>query len=62
MEQDEKQKTTMELPTEVIESIRILAKKHRRSFVGEIVWALEQYIAREEGATPAGQLRQEASQ
>jgi len=43
----EQQKVTFVYPKTVLESMRHLAKAHQRSLIGEIVWALRQYIAQE---------------
>ncbi len=48
MEQDPKQKITFVLPRHLIERLRTVAKRNRRSLVGELVWALEQYLQRQE--------------
>ena len=36
---------TFMFPLEVLETMRLIAKEHQRSLVGEIVWALRRYIA-----------------
>jgi len=41
MEQEPKQKITFVLPRQLIEGLRVVAKRHRRSLVSEFVWALE---------------------
>jgi hypothetical protein len=48
MEQESKQKITFVLPRQLIERLRVVAKHNRRSLVGELVWALEQYLRRHE--------------
>ena len=48
MEQDPKQKITFVLPRQLIERLRAVAKRNRRSLVGELVWALEQYLRQQE--------------
>jgi hypothetical protein len=40
-------------PYEVYESMKDLAEKHERSFNGEIIWALREYIKRNEGSKDA---------
>jgi hypothetical protein len=37
---------SIRFPLDVLEVIRALAKKHERSFNGEISWALREYAAR----------------
>ncbi|HEX8032214.1 MAG TPA: Arc family DNA-binding protein [Ktedonobacterales bacterium] len=48
MEQEPKQKITFVLPRQLIERLRTVAQRHRRSLVGELVWALEQYLRQQE--------------
>ncbi|HEX5440326.1 MAG TPA: Arc family DNA-binding protein [Ktedonobacterales bacterium] len=36
------------LPRQIIERLRTVAKRNRRSLVGELVWALEQYLRQQE--------------
>jgi hypothetical protein len=36
-------------PQDVLEVMRQLAHSHQRSFNGEVIWALRQYIAQQEG-------------
>jgi hypothetical protein len=50
MEQEPKQKITFVLPRQLIERLRRVAKRNRRSLVGELVWALEQYLRQQEQA------------
>jgi hypothetical protein len=38
---------TFMFPLDVLETMRRLAQFHQRSLVGEIVWALRQYIAQQ---------------
>ena len=38
----------MQLPQALIEAMKAQAKRHRRSFTGEVVWALERYLAEQE--------------
>lgn len=40
-----KDKTTVYIPSDVRERLKVSAKAHRRSFNAELVWALEQYLA-----------------
>lgn len=46
--QDQPHKVTMQLPQSLIEAMKAQAKKHWRSFMGEVVWALQQYVAERE--------------
>jgi hypothetical protein len=48
MEQESKQKVTFVLPRQLIERLRAVAKRNRRSLVGELVWAVEQYLKQQE--------------
>ena len=48
MEQEPKQKITFVLPRQLIERLRAVAKRNRRSLVGELVWALERYLQEQE--------------
>jgi len=48
MEQEPKQKITFVLPRQLIERLRTVAKRNRRSLVGELIWALEQYLRQQE--------------
>jgi hypothetical protein len=41
-------KITMQLPQALVEAMKAQAQKHRRSFTGEVVWALQQYLAEQE--------------
>jgi predicted HicB family RNase H-like nuclease len=36
-------------PPEIHEAIIEIAKKHQRSFNGEVIWALREHIARQQG-------------
>lgn len=40
----EKQKVTFTYPKDVLEAMRELSREHGRSLIGEIVWALRQFI------------------
>jgi hypothetical protein len=44
----DKKKITFVHPLELIERMRKLAAEHGRSLNGEIVWALREYIARQD--------------
>ncbi len=37
---------SIRFPLDILAVIRALAKKHERSFNGEVVWALREYAAR----------------
>jgi uncharacterized protein (DUF4415 family) len=50
MEQKEaKEKITFVFPKDVLDAMRKLAKDHQRSLIGEIIWALRQYINQQQG-------------
>jgi hypothetical protein len=40
-------KITVDIPQDVWEAMRALASEHQRSFVKELVWALQDYVRRE---------------
>ena len=40
-------KVTVDIPQDVWEAVRALADEHQRSFVKELVWALQEYVKRE---------------
>jgi hypothetical protein len=40
-------KITVDIPQDVWEAVRKLASEHQRSFVRELVWALQEYVRRE---------------
>jgi hypothetical protein len=40
-------KITVDIPQDVWEAMRTLASEHQRSFVKELVWALQDYVRRE---------------
>ncbi len=44
---------TVGIPQDVWDAVRALARAHQRSFVKELVWALQEYVRRErrKGAT-----------
>jgi len=44
-------KITVDIPQDVWEAVRDLAKEHQRSFVKELVWALQEYVKREHSAS-----------
>lgn len=37
-------RTTIYISPELQEALRVLGKAHKRSFTGEVLWALEQYV------------------
>jgi hypothetical protein len=41
-------KITIELPQSLIEAMKAQAVAHRRSLTGEIAWALQEYLARQQ--------------
>jgi len=43
-------KITFVLPRQLIERLRTVAKRNRRSLVGELAWAVEQYLRHQEQA------------
>jgi hypothetical protein len=43
-----KQKISAILPTEMIAQLKEEAKKHQRSFNGELVWAIQQYLEQQQ--------------
>lgn len=40
-------KITVDIPQDIWEAVRALAKVHQRSFAKELVWALQEYVKRE---------------
>lgn len=44
-------KIQVRFPADVWEELKKLAELHERSFNGEVIWALRQYIQREEGTS-----------
>lgn len=44
-------KITVDIPQDVWEAVRDLAQEHQRSFVKELVWALQEYVKRERRAS-----------
>ncbi len=47
-EEHPSKKITFVLPVALIERLRAQAQAHRRSLVGELVWAVEQYLKQQE--------------
>jgi len=41
-------KKTVYLPADLDDKLRLVAKKHRRSFNGELIWAIQHYLECEE--------------
>jgi hypothetical protein len=37
---------SIRFPLDVLDAIRALAKRHERSFNGEVIWALREYVER----------------
>lgn len=44
-------KITVDIPQDVWAAVRDLAKEHQRSFVKELIWALQEYVKRERRAS-----------
>jgi hypothetical protein len=44
MEKEPLKRTTIYIAPSLQEAIRLLARQHKRSFTGELLWALEQYV------------------
>jgi hypothetical protein len=40
---------SIRFPLDVLDAIRALARKHERSFNGEVIWALREYAERHKG-------------
>jgi hypothetical protein len=40
---------SIRFPLDVLNAIRMLAKQHERSFNGEVVWALREFMERHKG-------------
>ena len=47
-----KQKISAILPIEMVTQLKEEAKKHQRSFNGELVWALQQYLQQQRKGVP----------
>lgn len=43
-------RTTIYISSELQEALRELGKVHKRSFTGEVLWALEQYVQAQQKA------------
>jgi|GEM_PF-2560134 predicted transcriptional regulator len=52
-------KKTVYLPPDIDERLRRSAKKNRRSYNSELVWALQQYLDRQESLEQSGGEKQE---
>lgn len=46
-------KITVELPQTLWDAVRALAEDHQRSFVKELIWALQEYVKHERHARMA---------
>lgn len=46
-EKPPQKKVAFMLPVDLLEQMRRLAEQHRRSLVGEIVWALREYVGKQ---------------
>jgi predicted transcriptional regulator len=44
----QQRKVTIQLPQALIDAMKAQAMAHRRSFTGEIVWALQEYVIRQQ--------------
>jgi hypothetical protein len=55
MEQEPLKRTTIYIAPSLQEALRLLARQHKRSFTGEVLWALEQYVRAETGEPRKGQ-------
>ena len=44
-------RTTIYISPELQEALRELGKAHKRSFTGEVLWALEQYVQTQQKVT-----------
>jgi hypothetical protein len=44
--QQGERRISIRFPLDVLAAIRALAKKHERSFNGEVIWALREYTER----------------
>ena len=49
MDEKQKQKISILFPADVLKDIRELAKQDERSFNGEVIWILRDYLARRKG-------------
>jgi hypothetical protein len=54
---DQQRKVTIQLPQWLIDAMKAQAGLHRRSFTGEIVWALQAYVQEQEQAQQEGRRR-----
>jgi len=46
-EKQSENKIQVRFPSDVLEHLRMLAKSHQRSFNGEVIWALRQYVVQQ---------------
>lgn len=44
--QKAERRISIRFPLDVLAAIRALAKQHERSFNGEVIWALREYVER----------------
>ena len=44
----QQRKVTIMLPQAVVEAMKAQAQAHRRSFTGEVIWALHAYLAQQQ--------------
>jgi hypothetical protein len=50
----QQRKVTVQLPQGLIDAMKAQAEAHRRSFTGEIAWALQEYVARQQHKQQTG--------
>ncbi len=50
-------KITVDIPQDTWEAMRAMAAEHQRSFVKELVWALQEYVKRERRSRPSDEKR-----
>jgi hypothetical protein len=46
-EPPKEQQISIRFPLEVLAAVKELAQQHERSFNGEVIWALREYVARQ---------------
>jgi len=47
--QKAERRISIRFPLDVLAALRSLAKQHERSFNGEVIWALREYVERHNG-------------
>jgi Arc-like DNA binding domain len=47
MQDKKEQRISTRYPFDLLEELRKLAKVHQRSFNGEVIWALQQYVTQQ---------------